>query len=234
MGLFSNKLTKLKITALKTSGTDTSKKYIEDSTNSIEVMFNPESYSLRYATKYEDKKGINTGSKEPNNFCSPPEELELKLVIDGTGVSNNDLLPPLQPIKVRDEVEKFLELTTYVNGETHKPNPVLVTWGEYEFQGTLSTVAITYPFFNRDAEPLRAELDVKFEAAVLDAERVKNLKSPDLTRFKMVTGSDNLLLMTASAYQDPSLYIAVAGANKLNNFRKLQTGASLRFPPIKE
>ena len=79
-----------------------------------------------------------------------------------------------------------------------------------------------------------AELDVVFIEDIEESKRLKldNTNSPDLTHRRTVASGDNLPLMSDRTYHDPTYYIQVAQANKLNNFRKLKAGTSLYFPPI--
>jgi nucleoid-associated protein YgaU len=48
----------------------------------------------------------------------------------------------------------------------------------------------------------------------------------------VVRAGDTLPLLCYQVYEDPSYYLQVAKANNLSNFRKLEQGTELFFPPI--
>ena len=51
-----------------------------------EVMFNPTSFSQKYEIQYGKNQGFNSTGKQVNYSRSKPRKLNLKLVLDGTGV----------------------------------------------------------------------------------------------------------------------------------------------------
>jgi nucleoid-associated protein YgaU len=58
------------------------------------------------------------------------------------------------------------------------------------------------------------------------------LSSPDLTHSVNVKDGDILPLMTHKIYKNQHYYLQVAKVNKLKNFRRLNAGTTLTFPPI--
>ena len=56
--------------------------------------------------------------------------------------------------------------------------------------------------------------------------------SPDLTHYRIVKKGDTLPMMCFLVYGDARYYLQVARANKLINFRKLNIGDELFFPPF--
>ncbi len=216
--------------------------------NTFEAMFNPESYSLKYQNVYGKQQGINTSSKPAKYSLSKPQELSLTLILDDTGVIASGPLETALPIvsKVRNikegfkpnvykKVEKFLDLTNDMDGDSHEPKFLTVQWGELLFSCRLESVGIRYTLFSRNGNPLRAELDAVFVSDIADDVRTKleRKNSPDLTHVRAVGSSDTLPLMASAIYQTPAYYIQLARANKLNNFRSLKTGSSVRFPPLR-
>jgi hypothetical protein len=145
------KLLKLKITS-------------ESDGKSFAVMFNPESYSETFSSVFTTKKDINTGIEEYIYVKSLPQDFKLKLIMDGTGVSNFHA-PYLPSFKNEDrtvyqQVNEFLRLAWYpVNG---KVTPLVVEWNKFTYYCMLKDVTINYTLFNREGLPLRAELDAIF------------------------------------------------------------------------
>ena len=58
-------------------------------------------------------------------------------------------------------IEDFLKLAFYMNGDTHEPNYLRVSWGDLNFSCRLSSVNINYTSFDRQGNALRAELDLQ-------------------------------------------------------------------------
>ncbi len=217
----------------------------------FKVMFNPDSYSLKYENVFQAHQGINTSAREAKYSLSKPSTLSLKLILDNSGVveasswrySTGTLLTGSALVDrirgkndISKRVAKFLSLTSYMDQEIHEPKFIKIEWGDLIFKCRLASVEVNYTLFNRSGQPLRAELQTEFEGDIEDSERVKkeNKNSPDLTHERTVMSGDTLPLMANRIYRDSTYYLKVAQANKLNNFRKLKTGKSLYFPPIKD
>ncbi len=209
----------------------------------FEVMFNPESYSLKYENIYQCKQGINTSGKEAKYSSSKPKILSLKLILDDTGVVADYALGALalaEKIEGKNDVykrfQRFLKLTTYMQGETHEPNFLKIEWGDLIFDCRLKSVEVKYTLFNRSGIPLRAELNTVFVGDIKDAKRIReeSKESPDLIQSRTIKAGDKLPLMAQEIYGNSTYYIQLARANNLNNFRKLKEGENLKFPPVKE
>ena len=197
------------------------------------VMFNPESYSLSYENVFSEKQGINSSGTSARYALSKPSELSLELVIDGTGVTEMGLLAKKN---VHKEVQKFMELTAYMDGELHEPKFLRIEWGDLNFKCRLQTVDVTYTLFDKSGVPLRAKLETVFVNDLEESERLKKEKksSPDLTHIRLVKEHDTLPLLCEEIYGSPSYYIKVARVNNLENFRNLKPGQELFFPPIQD
>ena len=102
------------------------------------------------------------------------------------------------------------------------------------FDCRLSSVDIKYTSFDRKGSPTGAELDIVLIEDISDALRVleDNFQSPDVTHFRVVKAGDTLPLLSNSVYGDPSYYLTVAQFNGLDDFRNLQAGQKLYFPPL--
>ena len=58
--------------------------------DSFTAMFNPETYSLSYQNRFSNLQGLNTSSRPARYMRSQPQELEVELVLDGTGVTGHE------------------------------------------------------------------------------------------------------------------------------------------------
>lgn len=203
----------------------------------FEVMFNPESYSLSYENVYDKKQGINTTGRKAGYAISKPEQLSLKIILDGTGVSTyGSSLMGGNTVDVYKRVQEFLEHTTLMDGKRHEPKSLTIVWGDLIFKCRLKSLNIQYTLFNNSGSPLRAELDTVFFGDLEQAERLKkeNKSSPDLTHSRIVKAGDQLPLLCEQIYGSPHYYIYVAKANNLQHFRDLQPGQEIFFPPIEK
>lgn len=246
------KLEKLKIKTFKAERRQEGLKelyYSHSDKDTYEAMFNPESYSFKYENKFQEHQGINTSGRSARYVLTKARELSMKFIMDDSseragllsGASSLSVEVPIlkkrfQRETVYDQVEEFLNLTTRMDGDIHAPRFLRLEWGDLIYDCRVKSVDVKYTLFNRSGKAIRAELDVDF---LEDIEPVKLIKqtrksSPDLTHTRTVVSDDTLPLMAYRIYHDPSQYIRVAHANKINNFRKLKLNSDLKFPPIKE
>jgi hypothetical protein len=235
MSLF--KLAKLQIEAYKDSARKTKLSMVPGA-STFEVMYNPESFSLKYESEFQKAAGVGAGSQPARFVRSGAKVLNLKLIIDGTRVS----MLPVEfllgaPPSVAEKVDAFVELCFVRQGEIHEPSYLRVLWGagplQAGFDCRLKSVDVNYTSFDRDGSPLRAELSVSFVEA-LDPPKLaakERLSSPDLTHLRTVAAGDTLPLLCAEIYGSSRHYLRVATANGLDDFRELVPGTQLHFPP---
>jgi hypothetical protein len=223
------KLEKLKIKAYKARGRSTA-----DWVGDFEAMFNPETFSRKYAIQYGRGQGLNSSDQQATYSRSEPSDLKLMLVLDGSGVSEMGILQLGPQKKVSDRIQEFLNLTFEMNGEIHEPNYLTVEWGDLTFSCRLESVDITYTNFEHDGTPLRAELDVSLISDTEAEKRLaqENQSSPDLTHSRVVRSGDTLPLLTQEIYGSSAYYLRVAQVNNLDNFRRLNPGQEIIFPPL--
>ncbi|QDH80419.1 LysM peptidoglycan-binding domain-containing protein [Echinicola soli] len=222
------KLEKLRIVAYK----DT--KFSEEVDNGeFTTLLNPEKYKFQYRVEQNEDQAAGT-SAAPIRFNKIlPQTLELDFLFDRTGViagyeaTENGVI---------DDVAHFKKVVYEYNGEKHKPNYLMITWGSLLFKGYLKEMDIEYKLFRPDGTPIRALATAKIGEFVEEELRTaqENNQSPDLTHYRVVKDGDKLPLMTYRIYGDSKYYLEVAKANGLTNFRKLKTGTELRFPPLQK
>lgn len=215
------KLVKLKIEAY------TSPKFEGKAIDTFTAMFNPNSYSLKYEAEYSENQGKGA-SASPQAFSKiKPLEFNLEFMLDGTGISST-------AINVADEIEHFLKVASKINGDIHRPNFLIVSWGTLLSKCVLKSTEVTYTLFKPDGKPLRAKIVAIFAEQIEDEKRAKKdkLKSPDLTHIRETKASDLFSLMVYNIYRNQDYYVQVAEQNHLNTFRKIPSGQKLRFPPV--
>ena len=196
----------------------------------VNVMINPSSISHTHNINYSQEQAPDTIGPENKFKNIGPESVSFELVFDGTGATG-------EIRNVNDEIEKFKKATYYYQGDQHEPPFVTLQWGKaFEFSGRLTSLNIVHSLFSPDGTSIRAKAQVTFQNA-LDPETQSKLKtksSPDLSHVVTVKTGDNLPMLCEKIYGDSGYYLQVARINDLVNFRNLEPGAELVFPPVKK
>lgn len=241
----SGKLEKLIITSYKDAAQN-------EKDQEYTALVNPDQIVLDTKIEYETTStdGQSGGEKTFKGITSP--NLTLKLLFDGTGVLPNPSLSDTAAAtvnavtaaldegtelsSVNTQIEAFKKVAEFYYGDTHEPRSVQIAWGELLFKGRLETFKVTYTLFNPDGSPLRATGDAMFVGSVdvVTRKKKENNTSPDLTHIRTVHEGDTLPLMCDRIYRNPKLYLEIARVNGLSNYRNLEVGSKLFFPPIND
>src|SRR5262249_15342777 len=204
---------------------------VAEADDSFEALINPETYTLEYKLKFsESGQGHGTSDKQLKYEFTEPAEMTFEFLFDNTTIIDG------QPRDwVADNAKSCKEVLSDYKGDSHEPRHFKLVWGENSiFKGRVTEVGITYKLFNSDGTPIRAVVKVKFKSSIEEEKRAakEDKKSPDLTQARTVKLGDTLPQLCFEIYGDPSYYLQVAAVNDLGNFRRLNPGTSLRFPPI--
>lgn len=209
------------------------------------TLLNPEKYVFKYKVEQNRRQASGTSASSPRYNRTPPEDLDLEFIFDRTGVlmnygdhttTDDNELSADEGMGIADDVDLFKRVVFDYNGDEHRPNYLIISWGALLFKGVLTEMDITFKLFSPDGKPLRATANAKFTGFIEDNLRVaiENNSSPDLTHIRIVNEGDTLPLMTYRIYGDSKYYLEVAKANKISNFRKLRVGQQIFFPPIEK
>ncbi len=217
----SGKLEKLIIEAYRDA------EYRDKDSNIFIAMFNPEQYSLKYEVESDDTSGSGTSGSSPTFQRLKPQDLTLDFTIDGTGASGNT-------VDVAKKVKEFLNVAYEYQGDEHRPRYLKIIWGSLIFKCVLKTANIKHSLFSPEGKSLRAKIIAGFTGFIEDKLRAsqEDSTSPDLSHLRVVKDGDTLPLMVNKIYGDSKYYYQVAEINKLKNFKKLQTGQKIYFPPL--
>jgi hypothetical protein len=216
--------------------------------NEFSVMFNPTTLNKKHEIEYyrddDPKSRTFTAGKVFGGVKL--QEYDFEFLLDGTGVSNaaaefqtaqgkKKEEQPTRTTGVEESIDKFLQVCGRLDGDLHRPPYLQIKWGHFVLDVVLKLADITYTLFDRTGIPLRAKITATFDQNVDDeikeADEGKN--SPDLSHLRTVLEGDHISLMTNRVYgKSESLYIEVARFNRVNNFRRMQPGRQLVFPPI--
>jgi hypothetical protein len=224
------KLEKLTITAYQDKGRKS------QVGKAFKAMFNPESFSQKYAIEYLKERGMNATGQKVNYARSRPSTLSLKLLLDGTGSQEigGHQAQAGNESTVAGRIKHLLDISFRMNGKIHEPNYLVVSWGSLIYSCRLANIDINYTSFNPDGTPLRAELaiDLLSDQEVKKNQALDAKSSPDLTHSRLVKNGDTLPLLSKEIYGSSSHYLWIARQNQLDDFRNLTPGQRLFFPPL--
>lgn len=207
---------------------------LKQQTGKYIVQINPEKYNQQFCTRLDTKPTTDTAGVTTKFVVQEPQDLSLEFYLDSTGAvpAPEDGRPAVT--SVPDELNKFKAVVYNYNGEIHSPNYLRVLWGSLQFDCRLVSMDIEYLLFSPSGIPLRAKLAPKF-TQYLSPEKIAlkaKKSSPDLTHSRTVIAGDSLPLMCYRIYGDSKYYIAIARENGLTDFRNLEPGRQVFFPPL--
>lgn len=234
-----------------TSAEETPSPLPNSDSTSFEAMFNPSTLSIKYENKFAPDEAIKAGNtdgtssspgRKPRFMGRDIARVQIKLLLDGTRVTDFGLLSGLgfaEGYTVEQRIQDFLSLAIIPAEATHQANTLILNWGKIisDFHCNLKSVNISYTLFDRDGAPLRAELDCLFTSTTPQggtSAGLINLSSPDLTHKRIVNAGDTLPALCKEIYGNAAYYLQVAAVNQLDNFRSLEAGTVLYFPPIQK
>lgn len=224
------------------------------------ALVNPESYTIKHGIVYNPSAppaGV-TGKDLQYHYTQPPD-IQFDILFDSTGVIPQPLegfagalsgipvagavagavqgaVSGLNKYDIIDEITKFKKVVYDYNSDKHSPRTVEIIWGTLYFKGKLTSLQFNYKLFHPDGSPIRVVATAAFTGTIEDDLRValEKSNSPDLTHIRVVKKGDTLPLMTYKIYGNSSYYLEVARINKLKNFRNLEPGTKIKFPPLRK
>jgi phage tail protein X len=234
----SGQLLKMKLVAYDDIGFQT------PSGDEYEVLINPESYALTYASETNPKSAQGSSESITSFNKRSPQSLTFKFLFDGTGVIKrggggllSGLAVPGLPVdkpSVMEDFENFKSVVYQYASDTHQPRFVQLQWGPLLYNCQATSLTITFKLFNPDGTPLRAEASCTFQGVIDETKlaAIENRQSPDLTHVRTVIEGDTLPLICFREYGDSKYYYQVAKFNGLTDFKKLTAGTKIILPPI--
>lgn len=195
------------------------------------AMINPENYTLDIKMEFTDGQGQGTTGAQPRFKLKTPEELAFEFLFDNTGIIDGKRRENLTT-----DIQDFAIFLMGYDSESHEPKFFKLVWGTLLFKARCTGLNIAYKLFNPDGAPIRALCKTTFKELKEEELRASQdaAQSPDLTHYRVVKKGDTLPLMCYKIYGDSKYYLQVARVNRLINFRELEPGSELFFPPIEK
>jgi LysM repeat protein len=214
--------------------------FVTKTGDNFTVMYNPNTFSQNYRSVWIDETPQGGTAETQSYRRLKSDSVSFDFLFDGTGVSgvggtSVDLNPAVGEVGyVQEQIDHFFSITQELNGSTHEPNFLQLSWGTFIFNGVMESATVTYKLFHSSGAPLRANINATFKQSVSRTEQAAKarLTSPDLTHYKIVKEGESLPLISKKTYGDSKYYLEIARVNNINNFRKLKAGQQLVLPPI--
>lgn len=203
-----------------------------DKSERFEALINPAEFKHSCGIEYDKEKAQGESFSEMKFAAVKEERVSFALVLDGTGVVPGH--GRSEPVPVKTHLAQLNKIVYQFQGSKHETPHVRLLWGTFIFFGRLESMSTQYTLFKPSGEPLRAKVDLAFVGAMSKQENalVSNLSSPDLSHRVLVREGDTLPLLCHRIYGDAGYYLDVARHNGLAEFRRLQAGSVVTFPPL--
>ena len=119
-------------------------------------------------------------------------------------------------------------------GTIHGPPYVRLIWGDFFFQGALTSASAKFTMFNKYGCPIRARIEASFEQVVTEKERVagERKSSPSVHRVWRIRDADRIDRIAGESYGDSRYWYSLALGNRLANPRRLVSGGLLKLPRL--
>lgn len=192
-------------------------------------MINPDSVKWGRRIEYAEEQAPGTSAPSQRYKYTPNDTLNFEVVIDCMGILSTSRTDMAKEIKALEDVVFSRD------GEIHRPNFVVIRWGEkFVFNGVLTAFDTSYTLFGPDGNALRAKISLGFSQYVSPTKRKKKDKdeSPDVSHLVNVEEGMTMPQLCHQVWNDDQYCVQVARFNDLNKFRNLSGIRQLIFPPI--
>ncbi|MEK0313959.1 CIS tube protein [Cohnella sp. 56] len=205
-------LSKAKIVIIKSNSQET-----------VDVLFNPGEYVLQAGNSYSWHSVPGLQSPIAQFVSGEATTLTMDLFFD-TYEKGTD---------VRTHTSKISGLLQ-VDSDLHAPPLCRFVWGSLNFKGVAEKVSQRFTMFLDTGIPVRATLNVTLRAVLGMTEQYQQVprQSADRTKQKTLKQDEQLWMLAAEEYEDPSKWRAIAEANGIDNPRRLPAGRKLTIPRL--
>lgn len=196
---------------------------VEHTGRAIEVMFNPEEYSLNKDNNFASQSIPGLSSPVLQFVNGNLRTLEMELFFDTTDARTD----------VRSETQKIVDLLK-IDSDLHAPPVLRVAWGSLHLRCVLARANQKFVKFLEDGRPTRARITVSF-SEFIDPEREAkevNRQTADFSKVYVVKRGDTLTGIAFRFYDNPALWRPIAIANGIGAPRALVPGQELRVPAL--
>jgi len=196
---------------------------VEYSGASIEVMFNPEEYSLNRDNNFASQAIPGLSSPLLQFVHGNLQTLDMELLFD-TYEKLSD---------VRDETEKFIHLME-IDPQLHAPPILIVSWASLQLRCVLTKASQKFILFLDDGRPVRARISSSFTEFIDPEHEALQVKrqTADWTKMHTVLQGETLPAIAFQYYSDPTMWRPLAVSNGIDDPRSLFAGQQLIVPSL--
>lgn len=201
----------------------------EEST--INVLFNPESYSIAYHTSYQDTPVSGTDQVVTQFLHGNPSTLTAELFFDTSAKEYAD--ESVASADVAEKVNEFISLV-YVKSSLHRPPRVKFQWGSLNYTGMVTDIKTEFTEFESSGQPVRAtvRIELKEYIDVTQTARQTPFESPDRSKIRQLTEGKSLWHIAYEEYGDMSKWKVIAAENNAVTPFDLAKGQYLKIPAL--
>jgi len=210
-------LTKAKIIPLDENGR-------ENTGNEIEVLFNPEQYSISKGNQFASIAIPGRDNPIIQFIKGEAETLSAELFFD-THTMGNDADARTQYV---NKISNLLK----IDGEIHAPPICIFKWGSLHFKGIIEKIDKNFTMFDKDGIPLRGTIGISFKQYHQPSETGDPSSSPDRTKRRITVEGDSLWLISAREYGNPDQWKLIASENKIEDPLSIKPGTEIIIPPL--
>jgi nucleoid-associated protein YgaU len=213
----------------------------ESNLAAIEVLFNPNTYSIGKSVSWTAATGDGKAANQPERRKNAPalqfgggqsRSLSLELFFDTTEKADD------ADKDVRKLTNQIVKLTRIVRDlDPQRPPVCVVSWGkgeppgsDFPFTGVVTQLTQRFTLFLPDGRPVRANLTVAF-TEYQDPKKDELENDPEFTT-RLVKRGDSLSSIAGEVYRDPAMWRVIAEANRLDDPRQIPVGLRLNIPKI--
>lgn len=205
----------------------------------FEAFINPDEFTINYRVQQDHNQPLGSTGSVGTFLGVYPIELTVKFYLDGTKAIGKEINAPEKTVS--SKINEFYNCVGF-SGEQHATKYLVLQWGKLSLLRNepdvlyccLQSASIQYKMFNTDGTPLRAIINATFievgDYVKIEAEAQK--KSADLTHMRVAKEGDTLPALVNEIYGNFKYYVEVAKVNNLQDFRNIQPGQKLFFPPF--
>jgi hypothetical protein len=196
----------------------------------IEAMYNPSSIDLSYEIDYIQNEAINEPDVTSEFSAARPGTLSLELIFDANLPGNKK--------SVDEQLTRLRAICCSIDEATKEPRFLQVKWGKMRwngngyFGGRMTSLAVRYTLFDRDASPLRAvaTLTLKADESLVLQKSIRGGSAPK-TVVVRAPSKGPLPLIAATVGAGVGAigldYLALAASNGLDNLNDFAPGKRL-------
>lgn len=196
---------------------------VERTGQAVEVMFNPEEYSLSRDNNFASQAIPGLSSPILQFVHGNLRTLDMELFFD-TYEARRD---------VRDETQKVVGLLD-IDPELHAPPILVVSWASLQFRCVLAKASQKFVLFLPDGRPVRARVSASFSEFVDPAREAREVKrqTSSFSKAHAVVDGETLAAIAGRFYENPQMWRPIALENGIDDPRDLTAGQTLLIPPL--